>query len=303
MYRYWNDGTSLYHHGIPGMKWGVINGPPYPLGTEQKTNREKKKDYQDAYYEKNVKSSSKYGRTLKDVVTSKEFKRAVIIGASAIAVGLAAYGTYKLATRNDIRYGPLTYPIDGPLIDNLNNYSDIPITLSEGTKIQRITKASFDDMINRGQTYVSYLKRDNSIYKYRFTNENLYDFGKKPAFVQNLVAIQDIKAPSSRELAKIYLEDVASKNANDNTFRLVLSRGFIDKEAHSNDPITQSVMDQANKLRVSLLKRGYNAIIDPMDSVDYATAPLIVFNPNDTLKSVGSHKLGKIEKVLAKFTS
>lgn len=28
----WNDGTNyLMHHGIPGQKWGVRNGPPYPL--------------------------------------------------------------------------------------------------------------------------------------------------------------------------------------------------------------------------------------------------------------------------------
>lgn len=25
---------ELYHHGIPGQKWGVQNGPPYPLGAE-----------------------------------------------------------------------------------------------------------------------------------------------------------------------------------------------------------------------------------------------------------------------------
>lgn len=57
---YWNDGTSLYHYGIPGMIWGVRNGPPYPLGAEQKTKREKKKDYQDQYYEKSLKQKPKF---------------------------------------------------------------------------------------------------------------------------------------------------------------------------------------------------------------------------------------------------
>lgn len=36
----WRD--ELYHHGIEGQKWGVRNGPPYPLGTDQMSRREKK---------------------------------------------------------------------------------------------------------------------------------------------------------------------------------------------------------------------------------------------------------------------
>ena len=30
--------NELYHHGVKGQKWGVKNGPPYPLKPEQKTN-------------------------------------------------------------------------------------------------------------------------------------------------------------------------------------------------------------------------------------------------------------------------
>ena len=32
----------IVHHGILGQKWGVRNGPPYPLGLGQKSSSEKK---------------------------------------------------------------------------------------------------------------------------------------------------------------------------------------------------------------------------------------------------------------------
>lgn len=31
-----NQTDELYHHGIKGQRWGVRNGPPYPLGASQK---------------------------------------------------------------------------------------------------------------------------------------------------------------------------------------------------------------------------------------------------------------------------
>ena len=38
--------SELYHHGIKGQKWGVRNGPPYPLGSDQKSSSEKKANNQ-----------------------------------------------------------------------------------------------------------------------------------------------------------------------------------------------------------------------------------------------------------------
>ena len=34
--------SELYHHGIKGQKWGVLNGPPYPLKTSDKSASEKR---------------------------------------------------------------------------------------------------------------------------------------------------------------------------------------------------------------------------------------------------------------------
>lgn len=39
------DPNFLEHYGIAGMKWGRRNGPPYPLGSEQKSKVEIRKEY------------------------------------------------------------------------------------------------------------------------------------------------------------------------------------------------------------------------------------------------------------------
>ena len=36
--------AELYHHGIKGQKWGVRNGPPYPLGSDVSTGSRLKKN-------------------------------------------------------------------------------------------------------------------------------------------------------------------------------------------------------------------------------------------------------------------
>lgn len=95
----------LVHHGIKGQKWGVRNGPPYPLDGEDHSASEKKAGWRKSLDKSDKKDNNKKQErdddTQKKGLTDKQ-KRAIKIGAG-IAVGLlAAYGTYKLADSGEL---------------------------------------------------------------------------------------------------------------------------------------------------------------------------------------------------------
>ena len=73
-----NDFSSGYlqHHGIQGQKWGVRNGPPYPLDSDSKSSSEKKTD--------------------KTKGLTKKEKTYIAIGAAVAVTALATYGACKL---------------------------------------------------------------------------------------------------------------------------------------------------------------------------------------------------------------
>lgn len=69
----------LSHHGIKGQKWGVMNGPPYPLGASAKSYREKKAEKEQFHL-------------------SDRQKTALKIGAAAVVACLAGYALYNNKT-------------------------------------------------------------------------------------------------------------------------------------------------------------------------------------------------------------
>ena len=69
--------NELYHHGIAGQKWGVRNGPPYPLSEDKHSKAEKD-------------AAKKFHLT-------DEQKKYLKIGVAVAATGIAVYGVYKLS--------------------------------------------------------------------------------------------------------------------------------------------------------------------------------------------------------------
>lgn len=80
MYRVIYSDDHIEHHGILGQKWGVRNGPPYPLSTEDRSSLEKKEAGKSEFH------------------LTESQKKALKIGAAVVATGLVAYGAYKLSS-------------------------------------------------------------------------------------------------------------------------------------------------------------------------------------------------------------
>lgn len=108
---YYESG-SMYHHGIGGQKWGVKNGPPYPLGASDHSAREKSKGTKGWANKPKTKESKS-----KDRVKLTDTQKTVIkVGAAAVGValatGLAVYAVKSGKVQQLAKAGRYSLPKD-----------------------------------------------------------------------------------------------------------------------------------------------------------------------------------------------
>lgn len=280
---------ELYHHGILHQKWGVRNGPPYPLNQSQRSKAEK-----------TAKSSTYANSNKKDESRNKglteDQKKLIAKGAVVTAALLATMGTMYVTKKSGLNPLHVATFSFGKSVD-LSALSNKVLTIGKDTKLQRISSKQFEDYVNEGKSiYASYLKKDKAIYKEQMP-KFIKDWEKrgivegKDSFVHNIKLKRDISIASEVDVANAYMKVNGVDKVDAGHFtRFMQDLVVRDKEL--------------NKQFISeLKKKGFDGIVDYNDSrAGFAQAPLFLFNPSEIIESSKAHKLSSIERFINVMT-
>lgn len=185
-----------------------------------------------------------------------------------------------------------------------DNFSTKEFTLKKGTTVRRVTQRKNEQL--RSTTYVSFKKSDGDIYRAAMT-ARLFGGGRKNyknSYEATYKTLETLRSPSEKERfdAFVNLFDTPSiklKNGKTVTGREYLKDGVYSNEVKTLDSqrlglaiyrnFTQNQFSETalnTAYFKSLRDKGYNAIVDDNDRGFVSDTPLIVLNPNGTLKTM-----------------
>lgn len=218
----------LFHHGILGQKWGVQNGPPYPLGSGDHSAREKRVGWRASLKEgdqnnkkqitkkditKAVRSTKKeailndYGANHKLSDEQKErIRKALIASTATLGIAGGIYFAVKHHTVTEIAAGIENGLPNVELINIGKKAIEESIDegieiIKAGTEFHRMTGFKGYDISKAGNmTYVSQLTDDVKHYMWA-----LADFsGTGTRYDVILKALTDIKIPTDKKAEEIF---------------------------------------------------------------------------------------------------
>lgn len=319
-----ND-VVLVHHGIKGQKWGVQNGPPYPLGVSQKSSAEKKAKRTDGKVSQGqqnrhrptlrddfYKSQQRYEKDLKEAdkkfrltPEQKEKYAKVMIGTAAvIGVGAAIYFGYKHTSIMQMAKLAQSDALSSEAAKEvmLQTLDDGDQILKQGDVLRRMSAYANVDYAKATKPLYTAFK-DEDVTSYMIRLKDWSGTGKR--YEVALKALKDLRIPSEQNARQMFDEHMASdpvymqkllKTVTDAYTELGMTPSAATMKASleiANDPFKVAMYSivkdkEDTAMWVGRLRAaGYDAIIDYFDKGTLADQPLIVLDPSATLQKTG----------------
>lgn len=242
---------ELIHYGVKGMKWGVRRNR-----TEATTLTKEQ-----------LKEAKEKVNKLKDRVFDEKFL-------APDAISETQYN--KLSTK--------------------------AVTIKKGQTVGRVTQRKDEQL--RDKTYVYYKPGDADVYKSVMTLPMIGGGGRKTyknSYEHTFKSLETLRSPSEKERVDAFIDLFDKPSITTKSDKKVTGREYMKNVyprevktltsqqlgLHAYKAFAESqYMDTplSSAYFKSLSDKGYNAVVDDNDRGHLAEAPLIVLNPNGTLK-------------------
>lgn len=265
-YRYLSE---IYHHGILNQKWGVRNGPPYPLSGGQYSKSEKQ-----AVYKERKKKNSIYNKKHFDKVISTNDKVATLSYDKDRTKNTDyIYAAYKKRDKQQYK-AMFNKPINEVTVDeNGSVKSNKVLKYSINHKVLNDMKVASED--SAAETFRNLYQKDRDFYNFvtddsrmksMFVDSKYIYKGYREArdVIEKMKKSQDY-VPTDTELQKVY-----------RMFNYV-----IPNDGGGDARKARDIQNQRNKFFKALEAQGYGALLDTNDAIYgsfKAEAPVIIFN-------------------------
>lgn len=280
--------TILRHHGILGQKWGVKNGPPYPLGGGDYSEAEKK-----AKYRRHIGSNSTYNKKHFDTVirSDKDTLSTLSYSKDRTKNTDMFYATYKKLDKH--QYNALfNRPIPVPQYDDngkqIGTGQMLKYRIDNNVK-KSMRVASEDSASN---VFKQLYKKDRDFYNFVTDQERMQKY-----FVDDKYKFKGYRE-TKRVLEKLRNSDRIPSERDVQTMYRMFNYVLPYDGGGNDNRGAKDVLKQRAKFFDAMKKEGYGAVLDTNDAIYggfKATAPVIVFDmdnvvPKDVYQTKTSDK-------------